>query len=61
MGRSLSKIKMVTEKDLIEDYIEVIKSGELEKKRSPRITPALRIALWAIIFALIFWSVGMFY
>ncbi len=53
---------MVTEKDLLEDYAEVIKSGELKvHKESIKKKPIMIIILWIVIFTLIFWGVGRFY
>jgi hypothetical protein len=53
---------MVTEKDLLEDYIEVIKSGELNSPReSGKKSLFLTILLWIVIFTLVFWGVGRFY
>ena len=53
---------MVTEEDLLEDYREVIESGELNSKRTPeRKSLFLIILLWIVIFTLIFWGVGRFY
>tara|TARA_Y100000310_G_C20616608_1_gene780980 strand:- start:549 stop:710 length:162 start_codon:yes stop_codon:yes gene_type:complete len=53
---------MVTEKDLLEDYNEVIKSGDLNfPKDSKKKNLVLTIILWIVIFTLIFWSVSIAY
>ena len=53
---------MVNQKDLLEDYTEVIKSGELNSPRkSDKKSLFLIILLWIVIFTLIFWGVGRFY
>jgi len=53
---------MVTEEDLIEDYIEVIKSGDLDSSRGyKKKSLFLTLLLWIVIFTLVFWGVGRFY